>query len=122
MVAGEYWVLKKLFGWSLEKEPFTVVRIILITINVLPLILYLALLAQLAEHLRPERLEPALRRHRRGLRHAGDAVRDHVQQPFHRRGQHHGDAGGHAAHLAQPRHVGVVFRSRRASRRLHRRH
>jgi hypothetical protein len=49
LVAGEYWLVKKLFGWSLVDNPFSVVRLILITINALPLILYLALLARVAE-------------------------------------------------------------------------
>jgi hypothetical protein len=49
MVAGEYWVLKHLFGWSLVEHPFKVVRTVLITINILPLALYLLLLARLAD-------------------------------------------------------------------------
>jgi hypothetical protein len=48
MVAGEYWVVKKLFGWTLKDDPFAVVRTILLTINVLPLALYLAVLWKLA--------------------------------------------------------------------------
>jgi hypothetical protein len=49
LVAGEYWVVEKLTGWTLRDNPFEVVRLILITINVLPLILYLWLLARVAE-------------------------------------------------------------------------
>jgi hypothetical protein len=49
LAAGEYWLLKKLFGWSLTREPWHVVGVILITLNVLPLVAYLILLARLAE-------------------------------------------------------------------------
>jgi hypothetical protein len=49
MVAGEYWVLKELFGLTLADQPFTVVRIVLVTFNVLPLAIYLLLLARLLE-------------------------------------------------------------------------
>lgn len=44
LVAGEYWVLKKAFGWTLTDNTWTVVRVVLMTINVIPFILYLALL------------------------------------------------------------------------------
>ena len=49
LVAGEYWLLKHTFGLSLKDQPFVVVPIILLTINVLPLVLYLWLLSRLAE-------------------------------------------------------------------------
>jgi hypothetical protein len=49
LVAGEYWVLKHLFGWSIVAERWNVVRTILMTINWLPMILYLVLLARLLE-------------------------------------------------------------------------
>jgi hypothetical protein len=49
MVAGEYWVLKKTFGWTLKDQPQEVVRTVLLTINVLPLAAYLWLLARLLE-------------------------------------------------------------------------
>ena len=49
MVAGEYWVLKKSFGWTLKDRPQEVVRTVLMTINVLPLALYLWLLARLLD-------------------------------------------------------------------------
>jgi hypothetical protein len=45
MVAGEYWVLKQAFGWTLSGNTSSVVRVVLVTINVIPFILYLALLA-----------------------------------------------------------------------------
>ncbi len=49
MVAGEYWLLKKCFGWTLKDNPREVVCTILTTINALPLLLYLGLLARLVE-------------------------------------------------------------------------
>jgi hypothetical protein len=53
LVAGEYWLLRKLFGWSLADEQgrWLVVRTGLLTINALPLLLSLLLLARLAERL-----------------------------------------------------------------------
>lgn len=41
MVAGEYWIIKKLTGWTLKEHPFGVVRIILFTINLVPFFIYL---------------------------------------------------------------------------------
>ncbi len=49
LVAGEYWALKKSFGWSLKDRPQEVVRTVLLTINVLPLALYLWLLSRLLD-------------------------------------------------------------------------
>src|SRR5262245_20425097 len=51
LAAGEYWVLKRLFGWSIVEDRFLVIPTILVTLNVIPLILYLWLLALLAERL-----------------------------------------------------------------------
>ncbi len=49
MVAGEYWLLKNLFGWDLEHHRWEVVDVVLVTLNVLPLIVYLLLLVRLVE-------------------------------------------------------------------------
>ncbi len=50
LVACEYWLLKKTFGWSLDSDScFAVVRICLLTFNLLPFGIYLGLLARLAE-------------------------------------------------------------------------
>jgi hypothetical protein len=49
LVAGEYWLVKKVTGWNLRDNPFSVVRLMLVTINVLPFALYLWLLSRLAE-------------------------------------------------------------------------
>jgi len=51
MVAGEYWLLKNGLGWTLADPTFRwpVICTILITVNVLPLIIFLLLLANLLE-------------------------------------------------------------------------
>ena len=49
LLAGEYWLLQELFGWTLADDPFCVVRAILFTVNWLPMILYLLLLSQLVD-------------------------------------------------------------------------
>ena len=51
LVAGEYWVIKNLLGWTLQDNPFLVVRTILVTINVVPLVIYLLLLMRLVDRL-----------------------------------------------------------------------
>jgi hypothetical protein len=49
LIAGEYWLLKHAFGWSITQQREAVVRTILLTTNGLPLVLYLILLARLVE-------------------------------------------------------------------------
>jgi hypothetical protein len=49
IVAGEYWLLKKTFGWSIAEHRWSVVPIILLTFNLLPFVIYLLLLARLLE-------------------------------------------------------------------------
>jgi MFS family permease len=51
LVAGEYWILKKAFGWEItgKVSRWWVVRTILLVNNVLPLLLYLGLLSRLAD-------------------------------------------------------------------------
>jgi hypothetical protein len=54
LIAGEYWLLKHGLGWSLAGDApsrWWVVRVILLTVNVLPLALYLVLLDRLAGRL-----------------------------------------------------------------------
>jgi hypothetical protein len=51
LMAGEYWLLKKALGWSITERPFPVVRVIVLTFNWLPWVVYLVLLARLAERL-----------------------------------------------------------------------
>jgi hypothetical protein len=49
ILAGEYWVIHRLTGWTLGEEPYEVGRLMLITVNVLPLVLMYFLLARLVE-------------------------------------------------------------------------
>ncbi len=49
ILAGEYWLLKKAFGWSIVKDRWLVIPTILLTVNVLPFALYLLLLSRLIE-------------------------------------------------------------------------
>ena len=49
LLAGEYWLLKHTFGWSITEQRREVVRTILLTTNGLLFILYLILLARLVE-------------------------------------------------------------------------
>ena len=48
-MAGEYWLLRHLLGWTFAETGERVVRFILVTINLLPFALYLFLLARLVE-------------------------------------------------------------------------
>jgi hypothetical protein len=49
VLAGEYWLIKKLTGWTIAAEPWKVIVPILLTVNVVPLVAYLVLLARLLE-------------------------------------------------------------------------
>jgi hypothetical protein len=56
LVAGEYWLLKHLFGWEIfnDRQPehdqrWLVMRTILLTVNAVPFLIYLVVLARLAE-------------------------------------------------------------------------
>lgn len=49
LVAGEYWLLKKTLGWSIVEDRFNVMRVILLTINALPFLIYLILLSRLCD-------------------------------------------------------------------------
>ncbi|HTM53638.1 MAG TPA: glycosyltransferase 87 family protein, partial [Pirellulales bacterium] len=49
LMAGEYWLIHKLTGATLADHPYEVGRFMLVTINVLPLLVYFWLLARLAE-------------------------------------------------------------------------
>ena len=49
MMAGEYWVLKKVFGWTLKDNADKIIRIELVTFNLLPWIVFLVLLSSLVE-------------------------------------------------------------------------
>jgi hypothetical protein len=49
LMAGIYWIIYHITGWSLATHPFVVGRIMLATINVIPLTISFVLLARLAE-------------------------------------------------------------------------
>ena len=49
LLAGPYWLVKAVTGATLEERPFYVVRFMLLIVNVLPLAIYLLLIARMAE-------------------------------------------------------------------------
>lgn len=49
MMAGEYWVIHKLTGWTLDERPYSIGRFMVITINVLPMMVYFLLLCRWVE-------------------------------------------------------------------------
>ncbi len=51
LMAGLYWLLQQGTGWTLAQNPFAVVRTLLLLVNLVPLVIYLVLLAQLVERL-----------------------------------------------------------------------
>lgn len=51
LLAGEYWVIHQLTGWTLGTHPYTVGRIMLLTVNVLPMAAMLLLVAAVADRL-----------------------------------------------------------------------
>jgi hypothetical protein len=53
LLAGEYWLLKKAFGWEIsgERGRWLVMRATLLTVNWLPILIYLGLLARLVDRL-----------------------------------------------------------------------
>jgi hypothetical protein len=49
VLAGEYWLLKQLFGWDIQTQRWEVIRTIVMTVNWLPLLIYLWLFSRLVE-------------------------------------------------------------------------
>ena len=49
LMAGEYWLIHKITGATLGTHPFEIGRFMIITLNVLPMIVYFLILARLAE-------------------------------------------------------------------------
>jgi MFS family permease len=49
ILAGEYWLVHQATGWTLGENPYEVGRLMLFTINILPLVLMYFLLARLVE-------------------------------------------------------------------------
>jgi hypothetical protein len=51
LVAGEYWLIHRLTGWTLGDHPYEIGRAMLVTINILPMLLLLVCVAWWAERL-----------------------------------------------------------------------
>ena len=51
LLAGEYWLIHKATGMTLESHPYVVGRLMLVTINILPMLLMFVLMALLVEQL-----------------------------------------------------------------------
>jgi hypothetical protein len=51
IVAGEYWLIYKLTGWSLGDHPYEIGRFMLFTINIVPLVLMYLLIGRMVERL-----------------------------------------------------------------------
>lgn len=51
LVAGEYWLLHRLTGWTLGDHPYEIGRAMLVTINIVPLVLMFIIVAWLVERL-----------------------------------------------------------------------
>lgn len=49
LIAGEYWIINRLTGATLSDRPYEIVRFMLVTINVLPMVIYFIVLAHLIE-------------------------------------------------------------------------
>src|SRR3990170_8591045 len=49
LLAGEYWLIHRLTGAPLRDHPYEIGRLLLVTINILPLVLMYVLLARLVE-------------------------------------------------------------------------
>jgi hypothetical protein len=49
LVAGEYWVMRHLFDWSITDPRGQVIRTVLLTVNWVPLVVYLVLLSRLVK-------------------------------------------------------------------------
>jgi len=47
LLAGEYWLIRKLAGWTIRDQTPLVCRIIVLTVNVIPLIVYIRLIGRL---------------------------------------------------------------------------
>jgi len=51
LLAGEYWLIKAVTPWTLAENPYEVGRLMLLTVQVLPMLLLVAIVARLAERL-----------------------------------------------------------------------
>ena len=48
-MAGEYWLITRLTGWTLATHPYAIGRIMLVTFNLLPLVIYFVLWGRVAD-------------------------------------------------------------------------
>jgi len=46
MLAGEYWLIKRITGWTIADDTAYVVRVILVTVNIIPLFVFILLYAR----------------------------------------------------------------------------
>jgi hypothetical protein len=51
LIAGEYWLIHRLTGWTLGDHPYEIGRAMLVTVNVLPLAVMFVVIAWMAERL-----------------------------------------------------------------------
>lgn len=51
LIAGEYWIIHRLTGWTLGDHPYAIGRFMLFTINILPLALMYFMVASIVERL-----------------------------------------------------------------------
>ena len=84
IIAGEYWLLQKLSGWSLEEKPYHVGRAILFTVNILPFALMMFLLAKLVDRFGQIRLGADFRHGRCVSGHAAYDICSSHEQPHYR--------------------------------------
>ncbi|MGM0487754.1 MAG: hypothetical protein ACQESR_13470 [Planctomycetota bacterium] len=56
LLAGEYWIIRNVFGATLGDQPFLVMRLMLVISNVLPLLLFFILLWRLIERMTSDHL------------------------------------------------------------------
>ena len=51
LMAGEYWVIHRLTGWTLGTHPYAIGRIMLVTFNLVPLLVYFVIWGRLADRI-----------------------------------------------------------------------
>ena len=62
LLAGEYWLIHAFTGLTLRDNPYEIGRLMLFTVNILPLVLMYVLLGAAGRAIRHDRLGPHLRR------------------------------------------------------------
>ena len=84
LLAGLYWLIQSLTGWTLKDNTAEVVRTTLLIVNLLPFVIYLCLFSRLVDRFGKTTWGKLFRRCRRLLRDLCDDVCDHLEQPLHR--------------------------------------